>query len=463
MKRIVGSIVAATLWVSPLVLAQEPTSAGPGFQPIAETFLDATAIAVLPVEVRSTNPTYPQLAEAVYNEFLDRLRKIDGVHVIDPALIEPYSTSSLAPEDIARQLGAATVLESSVAADPPAYQVRYAFVDIQSGKHHESGFMRSTEEWVPSGSLDERIREGIAESMVSVERSIFPDRRNEFAYGAARAEAKARFLDVGLSVKDRLAALHALRPGVRVGYPRQYVDGGASLTGEIAIAAAQLAIESDDPNVRITIWQIMVGVNDPNLVDALLHSLGNDVDARIRATAAAALAVHKDTPRVREELDNAIEHDPDRRVRMAAQLAIASREEQRAILRLAVMDTELPGSERRAALSSLWVINHNEPVPVDTELAASMLALAKSSTDRRTRRLVWSSLGQMGGAAAVDPLIEALASEPDENMREVLVGAMSKLIDEPGIRDVLVKAQTDDGSPLVRAAAGCALQGGGWC
>lgn len=463
MNRIVCRIIAATLWVSPLVLAQEPTSAGSGFEPTGETFLDSTAIAVLPVEVRSTNPTYPQLAEAVYNEFLDQLRKIDGVHVIDPALVKPYSTSSLEPEDIARQLGAATVLKSSVAADPPAYQVRYAFVDVRSGKHHISGSMRSFEEWGPDDSLDERIREGIAETMESVETGIFPDRRNEIDYEAARAEAKARFLNASLSVEDRLVALNALRPGFRFGYPLRYVDGGATLTGDIAIAAAQLATESNDPIVRSTIWQSMIGVGDPNLVDPLLHALANDVDARVRTRAAAALAVHKDAPGVREALDNAMEQDPEWRVRTAAHLAMATRDEQRAALRLTVMDTTLPESERRTALGNLSMMDHNDPVLLDTALAISMVELAKTSTSPRTRRLIWLSLGQMGGAAVVEPLIEAMSSEPDEIMREVLVDALSKLIDDPGVRDALAKAQSNDRSPLVRAAAECALRGGGWC
>ena len=464
MNQIACRFIAATLCVSPLVLAQVPTLAESDFEPTGEALLDSTAIVVLPVEVRSTNPTYPQLAEAVYNEFLDQLREIDGVHVIDPALVKPYSTSSLEPEDIARQLGAATVLTRRLAPHPsPAYQVRYAFVDVRSGKHHVSGSMRSVEEWEPDDSLDKRVREAIAGTMESVEQGIFPDRRNADDYERTRAEAKARFLNASLSVKDRLAALNALRPASMMSYPRQYADGGASLTGEVSIAVAQLATQSNDPAVRAMLWQTMVGVGDPNLVDPLLHALTNDVDAWVRTRAATALAIHKDAPGVRELLGNAMEHDSDRRVRTAAQLAMATRDERRAVLRLMFMDATLPESERRTALYNLRTLDHNDPVLVDTEFAIAMVELAKTSTSPRTRRLMWFSLGRMGGAAAVEPLIDALSSEPDETMREVLVDALSKLIDEPGVSDALSNAQSNDRSPLVRAAAGCALRGGGWC
>ncbi|MEM7281369.1 MAG: HEAT repeat domain-containing protein [Pseudomonadota bacterium] len=463
MNRIIGSIVTATLLTSPYVLAQETPSAADGSEQSGEYALDPAAVVVFPVEARSSSRNYTQLAEVVHNEFLAQLKKIQGIHVIDPGLVKPYSRSSLDNKDVARQLGAATMLESSVVASPPAYEVRYAFISIQSGKHHISGSMRSFEKWEPGHSLSERILEGIAESMTSVEWGIFPDRRSAGDYEQTKAKARARFLNGSLSAKDRLAALRTLTPPIRLGYPRQYADGGVSLTGEVAIAAAQLALESDDPKVRMRVWLTMVGVDDRYLVDPLIHALAHDVDARVRSRAATALAVHKHAPGVREALENAREHDPSRSVRSSAQLAAATAEEQKAILRSTVMDTSYPESERRAALYSLWTINRKERFVIDDELAGSMIKLANTSSSRPTQRLVWVSLGEMGGATVVQPLIETLHSETDETMREVLVEALSNLIDQQEVRDTLRNVQSDDHSPLVRAAAQCALRGGGWC
>lgn len=457
------SAVAAILFVSPLVLARQGTMEAHSSAQAVEASLDYAAIAVMPVEVLSTNPTHTQLARAVHAELLDLLAEIDGLHVIDPASVRAYEASALKPEDIARQLGAATFLQSSIAADPRGFTVRFACIQVDTGKHHISGSLYGNAEWQPGKGLDSETQNEIANIVTSIEHGIFRDRARSAAdYETDKAEARARFLDARLSVEERVKALGVLRPPMRSGYPRQYVDGGASLQGEVAIAVAQLATESDEPAIRALLWQTMVSVGDPHLVDPLLYALASDAEARVRAQAAAALAVHLSAPGVLETLGDASEMDPDRHVREAARLAMASREEQRALLRLMAMDRSRPDRDRSSALYSLRSIYGEEPMPFDSELATAMVELATTSTSPRTRSSVWFSLGQMGGAAAAELLAEALSAEPEETVRETMVDALSRHIDEPGVREALATAQFKDESPLVRKAAERGLRGDKW-
>ena len=62
--------------------------------------------------------------------------------------------------------------------------------------------------------------------------------------------ARATFLDSSLGEEIRLDALNDFRPPTTAGYPQQYIDGGAALSGDIAIVAAQIASVSKDPDVR---------------------------------------------------------------------------------------------------------------------------------------------------------------------------------------------------------------------
>lgn len=461
MKRILICIVAAGLGVCPPALAQEIEAGDSSLERTVQLVLDPSAVVVLPVEPLSADPKYSDLAAAIYDELLSQLAAIEGIYIVDPELVEPYAASSLDPAEIARHLGAATVLQSGVHAEARGYGIRMKCIDAQTGKQHFSSGSRSYWDWEPQSGTDDKIRDLISYAAESVEESIFSNRQPDFQQESVKATAT--ILDTSLSVAQRLEALNKLPRGQMAGFPHQYTDGGAALSGEVAIAAAQLASESQDPSVKISIWRIMAGVADSSLVQPLVHSLNSDKDAGVRKEAAKALAVHLDEPGVWDALEMAAAHDPDSHVRSAAHFTMSSPEDRREVLRTTAMDVSLPEQERRTAMFKLWYhFGYDDPMPADEELTAAMVNLAKTAKDPKTRGSVWSSMGRMGGSEIVKPLIEALSEEPSETVRESVVGSLLKVIDEPGVREALASAQSKDTSPLVRQAAERVLGGAEW-
>jgi len=117
----------------------------------------------------------------------------------------------------------------------------------------------------------------------------------------------------------------------------------------------------------------------------------------------------------------------------------------------------LPERERANALFHLSQINRVDPVPLDETLIEAMVILAKTAREARTRHSTWFRLGGMAGPDAVDDLVNALAEEPSETVREWVVHGLEKNIDEPGVRDALESTRLNDPSPLVRSTAERAL------
>lgn len=452
---------AAVLFLPVAVAALSLAVAAPQSENLRSTAeregLDPAAVVILPVEVLSTNPDFDSLAELVYGELRRRVAAVDGVNLIDESLVRPFTTSDLGPHEIGRQLGAAYVLKGSVAEDSPGYQVRYAafFVPNENGASSGGGY--SQRPWQP-GALLENGADSILDSAAElIAEYLHPDRHRQ-ALQSARAEARARFLNPDLQDRARLDALRKLQPATMGTYPRSYSDGGASLAGEIALAAAELGSRSDDSDVRRAVWRAMTGVADTVLVDPLLHALRTDPDTEVRAAAAEALAHHLHEPGVRAALDDAVERNPDDAAGRAAYLAGASREQRTATFREIAMNASLTERERQQGLFKVWQRILEGEFQPDVAFARSMIEFAASTENDFIHRLTWSVMGESSLPVAADALTDALTAEPNENTREVIVGALSNLIDKPGIHDILVEVAADDPSPLVRAKANRVLE-----
>lgn len=455
LKRSVLQVVGvAWLALSSLVQAQDDASD-------SVDSLDPFSIVILPVKVRSTETGMDELAGVILAELQTLVGEIDGLHIVEPDLVEPYAESGLDAEAIARELGAATVLESSLSARPNGYQIRYAFIDAQDGNHYSNGGMLGRGKWGPDFALDTRVRETLARNIGNLETSLFPDRRTT-DYEALRAEARTTLLNTGMGDAERLAALRALQPGFTAEHPG-YADGGASLTGDIAVASIQLATDSPNPFVRASVWHVMRWVPDSNLIEPLLHALAHDEDAKVRKAAAMALENHRGSANVVAALRNAAKTDRDPDVRSEAEFSAADAEEQFELLSRAVMDPTLRDSERRYALIRLVSKSPDIQLAIDSPLVSAALEWVETAERPDLRNSIWWNLHQLVGAPVVEPVIDALFTDPSENTREALADLLSKYLDEPGVRDALRKVKANDDSPLVTAAATCALQGGGWC
>ncbi|MEM8983426.1 MAG: HEAT repeat domain-containing protein [Pseudomonadota bacterium] len=423
------------------------------------TALDPASLAVLPVEALSIDPVYEDIAAAV-DAYLQRsLANAAGWSLISTERVAAFADQQLSPKAWAAELGAGTVLQGSVSAHRNGYSYRYAFIDAATGSHHISGNTYAGQPWDPETGLTERLTQQIDDAIASFA-EIFRDRDAFMGKRLAdKAAARSRFLDQNNSAAVRLTALMAMQPPyILRARPVEYADGGESLSGEVALAAIELAQTSPDPKIRARVWNVMRAVPEASLVDPLLAALGNDPDANVRLVTANALQMHTGTPGVSDALDTAAQTDPDARVREAAFLAVASTDEFIAYQRHRVLDESLPPGVRRFAISRLSTLNDIEPFAIDSELLNAIAHWAESTDDRSLRGSIWYSVGKLGGDAAPALLVGALESEPDETVRESIVSALHNVVDQPGVRDIIAKAAVDDESPLVRKAAEWSLE-----
>lgn len=287
--------------------------------------LDGSTLAILPVEVHTTDRQAPALAARVDDELARYLATVDGLHVVPGQRKLSPSGVEMTPAEIARELGAGSVLTSILDTDPQFFILELRHVDAATGDTWSfSSSLIGVRHDVERRTFD--AEEKLAASMTRLTESIriqllpgFPPTQDE-----SLASARRVFLDTSRSDQERLRALQALTPARASAYPPSYVDGGAALRGEIAMVAARLAAESDDVGVRSRIWYTMAGVGDPQLIEPLLKALSDDSHFDVRARAARTLVDYIDQPRVRDALDRARQNDSSERVREAARSVLYS-------------------------------------------------------------------------------------------------------------------------------------------
>lgn len=400
------------------------------------------AIAVLPVEFLSTDPFAAILAVDAYEAIVDAIGSIEGAYVLEPELILPFA--DLPARELGRQLSVSTVLESSIVAEPPIYRLRFRHVDAQTGSTVRSGE-------AVIGRIDPANADAVPAIREHLVESLF--RKLPSDWERVVADAQATLLDGTRSFEERLAALSKLSPPRTVS--RQHFSGYADnghISGSVAVAAAQLAIDADDPVIRMRAWHSLAGVGDPNLVEPLLYALSSDGDARVRVEAARTLVGFLDQPGVRDALSLARSGDAVERVREAAKFSLLSSKEQQEDLRAVVLNTRLADDERTNALRRLrW--EYDNPDAIDQSVVVAMADVARSSNRAELRSTIWFSLIGTSDVYLVEPLLSALAGDPAETVREVVVHGLAEFIDYPGVREALATAALADPSPIVREGA----------
>ena len=418
--------------------------------------LDRYAVTVIPTKVLSDDPGHAELAGLVTEQLFGQLGAVEGLQVVDPRAVLLHLDASLSPVEIARQLGTASVIESSVSPGTDGVSIRVDVTEADTGKLVFSMGASQRRHRTTESSL-ESVREMVSETTRSVELHVYPDRQPDIA--DQYATARARFLDNTRTTEERLKALGEFSPPRNATYPPEYNDGGAALSGEVASAAVRMAVGSGDPRVKSRIWRTMIGVPDPVLVQPLTDSLANDANAFVRASAAEALAGHRDEPRARQALETARTTDPHEEVRKAAYFALLSRDELFAELRKSVVDDALPDMERRRALFRLMQVHREAALPVDDELVEKIVQIARTSRDADLRLTAWFCLEQLVGRDAAVYLMDALKTEPSEAVRESIVSLLAAFLDDPGVLEAVTDARSNDRSSLVRDRATRVLRG----
>ena len=448
--RSLATAITAIAWL-PLAAAAQLESDAP-----EQALVDPTAIVVLPVEARTVETGYQELADLVYAELLSRFRARTDVNIIDRSRVEVYAGSDLEPAEIGRRLGAEHVLDSYVAPDKQGYVLSYK-VYRSDGSVTQTGSGLSLDRWQPGGSLHHYILKAIDRLVETIgPKPTYEDALA--AYYGKRNAALARFLDTRLDDRTRIRALNGVLPGIYTTYPRTYSDGGEFATPEFVEAAINLGLNSRDEIVRSRMWSVMTGVFNSALIEPLRHAAESDPNAGVRKAAVDALAHHRSAPGVIDSLKAIAQHDSALNVRNAAQLAAAAVDDRRTVLEGFVMDESLPDRQRRLNLYTLWNLIREDDSGASDELLLSLAEFATVTTDERVPSIANIVIAEAGGPTAARLLLEALDRETSESGRADLISSFDKVSSERGITELLNDLATNDPSPLVRESAKDALE-----
>lgn len=453
MRVLAKCCVAIALHICALPLAaQEDGPTAP-----EQLVLDSSSLAVLPFEILSTDPRASEIGSAVYEALLEGLPLIEGLYVVESDLVLPLADSTLRPEEIARLLGIGSVLKGTVSVQRGRWFVSVEHIDAQDGDPWwgaNSHFGR-VDPGEPQNAIDDLTPEDPALDMLSrvtehVTRALFPERERD--QQQVIAEMRMKILDSSLTDAERVEALDDM-PYIGNAASWYVAERSEAFSGPVAVALAQIAMRANDSEVRSKIWWAMSEVGDPNLVQPLLYSLVNDLDEALRRQAAERLVESfLDEPDVRVSLEYAAKNDASEWVRSSIRFSMLSEAEQLHELTATVLDTTKTDRERSSALFELRY-NEGRFRELDEEVIIAMTEMARSSTNPRIRDSVWSSLTGTGDAYVVEPLLEALATDQSEEMRDLAARELGGFLDHPGVREALAEVTVQDPSLVVRKTA----------
>jgi len=422
-----------------------------------ELALDTNALAVLPIEILTTDPRAPALAAEAYEAILNQLAAIEGLYVIGRESVLPYADSALPAVEIARELGVGSILESNIRAEPIGILLDVDLIDAQTGEesHGSAGLLElnpNVQIVDPPFNLDTLMPDMASRIAEQVESTLFPTAKPQADPQQVIAEAQAMVLDASLSDSERLDALKKL--------PSRSEE---LRSDAVVIAAAQIAMSSDASRVRAGVWREMAGVDDPYLVQPLLHSLANDIDEDVRRVAAETLLRgFLDEPDVRGALEYAAENDASEWVRNEIRLSMLSETERQEELLTTVLDATKTDRERLSAAYGLRYDRHTGfiagPKALSGEAIIALVEMARTSESSRIRSEVWVPLSGADDLYLVQPLLDALANDSDELVRDAAARGLVEFRDEAGVREALEEASVNDASPLVKKTAGESLE-----
>lgn len=122
-----------------------------------------------------------------------------------------------------------------------------------------------------------------------------------------------------------------------------------------------------------------------------------------------------------------------------------------------VLNTALTELERVAALARLGRSFENGRVVLPEPAIIAAADMAAGSTDSDTKRGVWMLLKGTGHPYLLEPLIQSLFVESDPAVRATAADALEDFVQEPRVREALVRARDTDVSEDVRAEAAASL------
>jgi serine/threonine-protein kinase len=103
--------------------------------------LDPTRMAVLYFTDRSEGGTLRPVAHGLTEDLIDALSGVQGLHIVSPSGVRPYSEKDLPVDSIARVLHVGTLVEGSVEQSVGGLRVRVRLVDAATGQQLQSAII----------------------------------------------------------------------------------------------------------------------------------------------------------------------------------------------------------------------------------------------------------------------------------------------------------------------------------
>jgi len=365
-----------------------------------------------------------ELAEFVrcHDAVVEQLRAIQGLNVITGARVSAFDGSGFSDLEIARQLGAGSLL---------VVHMRMGCGAIQRDSQSDA-LLSSLLSGVATPSPDVGWRPFATGVARGVRDATLKDSES------VSAEARATLLNSTLADGERIAALNRLARG--------------DYDSAVVAATAQIGLTSQDVGARISAWAHMRRIDDPYLVQPLLQALANDDNPIVRQQAALTLNTFLDEPGVRGSLLRAAAEDPSVEpltgccsVRESAEWASVASDDLAAWVHTRLLDGNLPARSRLMWISRLAPDGRTIHLrDLGDDAPTAVFELGRNETDPLVRAMAWNVLD----ANTLDPafipvLAEDLRNHPNENVRYSAAGALIDHLDDPAVRSAFEEAVSD--------------------
>ena len=275
---------------------------------------------------------------------------------------------------------------------------------------------------------------------------------------AVLAALTQKVLDTRLPLDEWLSELNQLKQMTgRAGNTR--------LSDDVARAIVDMGARITDPRQLSSYIQALEGLDNAVLVQPLGHALRNSENEAIRLEAAMQMARFRQDPAVRAALEAAANADPSPDVRLNARWAALDEAGHRNLIVTTLLDTRLTDSERIEPLLLDLGWARIEPVDLGSAIDATVVnqlsELLRRHEPAATRARVLGRLSRESSQALTPLFVELLRDDESEVVRTSAASGLGRRLDEPGARQALERATTDDPSPAVRQAAARWLAGPG--
>lgn len=422
---------------------------------IPETYaLDPRSLVVIAAGRRNADPAALATLDECHRGVVARLREVPGLNVIAGVAVTAFQNTGMTNEQIARELGAGSVLALDDLAACDA-----SLADSRTGAFI-AGRIAAT--------AVERIGEGLTFDTDNVDWNRFYDGLARMVNDALLvdeaaliAEVQTTFLNTNLSEDERLAAL------VRTSSSSESPPD-AVFTQAVVAALAQIMTTSPDLQHRRSAVLHLRGLDDATLIEPLVYVLNHDADTEVRRVAASTLHEYVDEPRVREALRNIIAQDRDDDPAIiccqgglgeTARRALASDDELQALSLQQLMNTELSDFLRLQPQVDYLDRDAGYSPQFDDAQSSVVFSLGRGSDDVTVRSRAWALLARGArNPEFVPTLLDDLAAHGDEDVRHSAAQALAQYADNADVRAALEQALETDTCDCLRTILEPVLQ-----